>query len=208
MRGSGFVDFVGERIWTTDRLVTDRIAMERERQTRGVGRVMNRFVRNAFDRVVGSELYYSGGARWKRGRRGWVGPEGSFNGPKDTWHPLFFLEMLADPRLELPQPSATGDSAKRETRVDLRLGPEQLAPTTLASFSKNSGADELELIRASVWFDEKLHLRRVSIEAVQGEDAASSLWLISEFSEFGTPFNVPNGIPDLISTRHQSNEEP
>jgi len=195
MRGHGFVDFVSDRLWTTDRLVTQRIASERKAQSGPLGRILGSLAYPLFDHAVGRKVFYQGGARWKSSRRGWRGPQGAIGDSKDVWHPLFLLDAIAASERDWSVRDTEDVGGTLFTRIDFVLTKELFDVPTWETLSHGNGqttgasrTQEIgarETVNAVVWLDNLNRIRRMSFEAVYGDSDRLGLWLISDLANFG-----------------------
>lgn len=208
MRGEGFVDFANDYVWTTDRLVTKRMATERKARGGTSVRIISPVLHTLFNRVAGYEVFYRGGARWRKTRWRWRGPSGAIDAPKNSWHPLFMFDAVqAFEGDNLWDCSADTIDGKSVTRADLTLKKELLDGATSSNLShvetsrgqdkRVGGMPEREAIAAVLWFDQNLQICRMSFEAVPDHDDGSALWLITEFRDFGVQFEAPKVDPSM-----------
>ena len=195
-RGEGIVDFANDCVWTTDRLVTKRIDSDRRAGGGLIEHIINPTFHAFLNFVAGREVFYRGGARWKRRKKGWKGPSGAVGDPKNSWHPLFILDALM--RTETPiVPLREYSDQIRSTQVsgvEFPLGPASFDAavwSNLARPANQPGADGeskalREHVMVAIWFDQGHRIRRMSFEAVYNADPRlAPLWLVTELWDFG-----------------------
>jgi hypothetical protein len=201
-RGVGVVDFSHDRIWITDRLVTDRVAAERAEVAGPFGRLVNRSIYVFLNWLVGGgrEVYYEGAARWKPKKGGgWRRSAISVSSPKHNRHPLCILDAIARAQFDT-EPERLSEVIREveTTRYSLTLTPDLFDPEIWAQISKietNRGQrSHQELmnrgtVQAFVWLDDRSRIRRMSYESIYDGSASGTLWSITEFWEFGIPID-------------------
>lgn len=191
LRGRGVVDFRSDRLLISEQLVTESI---RQRGGQGViARTINRPLLAIMNRAVGHEAFYEGGARWVlRGGR-WKGPQGNILSAKNTWHPLFLLDMIeADERpLGKGRPDLDGgdvDVSRYELRVDGGAVPPAVREQWLLGQPSESGKDgaQSHYPRFVLYVGDEGVLHGFAHESVLGESHEGSLWKTVRLTDFGT----------------------
>jgi hypothetical protein len=171
LRGSGVVDFASDRVRVSDLMVTRRI---RSGPDRGLlARAVAVPVFAISDRIAGGELFYRGGARWRLRRGRWRGPEGEVAAAKDSWHPLFLLDLLE--RSEQPLNAGA---------IDV-LGGVEVSRFEMA-LERTGERHPSRPPRSVLWVDADGVLLAFAYEAVIGELDEGALWHGARFLEFGT----------------------
>lgn len=188
LRGEGVVDFVHDRLWMTDRLVTERMSagpqaagVEPYRWVRGLVLIL-------FGSIGGQESFFEGGAHWSKGRRRWRGCSGQIAGPKTTWNPLFLMDALASICEDLGADNEFQIGPPGCTLPVGRLSAE-LRHVLVASLSDSSPASALPRDpRVMLWIDGSQRIVKFSYENVFDATAseAGALWSTVEFFDFGT----------------------
>lgn len=192
LRGRGVVDFRADRVLIAEQMVTPRI---REKGKRGVlTRAMNRPLIGAMNWVVGRDAFYEGGARWVLRRGGWKGPEGSIGSARNTWHPLFLLDMIdADERPLGGGRSEVFPGGIDVCRYELRVDGDEVPSAVRQQWVRGQHAERVaEGGQSSPWprsvlfVDDDGLLHGFAHESVLGEGDEASLWKTVRLTDFGT----------------------
>jgi hypothetical protein len=188
LRGEGVVDFSADRVWMTDRLVTQRIADEKRRESNPLTRPLFWIFFRTVDRIFrgNHEVLFEGGAirKRKRGANGaWGPPMGSRNQPKYPRHPLCAFAPLA-------KASLSGSAATRVASHNaglqcwnVRLTSSAFEPEVWSEITDSE--QSVSSIQAKVWFDKKLRVNRLAFEASRQANNSVALWSITELFDFG-----------------------
>ena len=199
LRGEGVVDFSKDWVWTTNQFLTERMMIERKAKGGLVGRIFNPLSYAVLNRITGREVFYAGGSRWKKTRKGWSGPSGLGDDPKTTQHPLFLLDVISSMTDDaLGHGAADEVRGTHTSRFDFRLDQTMIDRATWEVLSKvetrgmkrqvAANVTPRDHIGAVLWLDRDHCIRRLSYEAVYNQANATALWLITEFWNFGVPF--------------------
>jgi len=206
LRGEGAVDFESDRVWITDSLITKRIVSDGDAGSGRLIRLVNRGMYAALDRVVGRDAFYEGGARWRQTARGWRGPSGQIDAAKDTWHPLFLLDVFAGLYTELEDGE---DGRIRDTAIEtyrVSLYPDMFDSAAWDSLAQIEPGPERgrrsqnalrQVVGAVVSVDARARIRRMGFEAVGNADG-NALWLFTELWDFGTKLGHHRPVDESI----------
>jgi hypothetical protein len=185
----------------TDRLTTDRIAVEKRREARWFSRPILWLFFRALERwYMGREdVLFEGGAVRKRNSKdkSWGPPMGEIAQPKYPRHPLCALSPVA---------SAVTPSTPA-TRIEAQDDEDTWCwevPLTSSAFQPEvwreivGGVQTLTSIRAMLWIDRDLRVNRLAFEASRDSESGSALWSVTELWDFGidTPEMLNQGISD------------
>lgn len=121
-----------------------------------------------------------------RRRRGWNPPTGDRLGPKFTRHPLCALSPLA--HLPGGPVAVLGSTIVRDTQVEayeVILGEAQFDSRVWSHVGVARSS-----LRAVVWVDSDLRIRRLSYESSFDPQEQSVLWSITEFWDFGRDIDM------------------
>ena len=198
-RGVGVVDFVHDRIWITDRLVTDRVAADRAMVATLPARLVGRGVYAFLNWMAGGgrEIYYEGAARRKPKRKsGWRSSAIAASAPKHNRHPLCLLDALLE--AEINPGSTPFPEVIREVetlRYPVTLTRDLFSPEVWAQISNievktgkpqtGHNAKHRSTAQGFVWLDDRLRIRRMSYESIYDGSDSSTLWSTTEFWDFG-----------------------
>lgn len=191
LRGTGVVDFHADRVRLTDRMVTPRMRSRANRS--GPIRVISAPIFAVSDRIVGREIFYEGSARWRLRRGRWIGPEGGAASAKNTWHPLFLLDMLEADIRPLPAGIRESFAGIDVTRIEMSLESAETPPAVWESWLLSQtepegavGRRPFRPPRAVLWVADDGILHGFSYEAVVGAEDDASLWHSARLWAFGT----------------------
>jgi hypothetical protein len=183
-RGRGLADFKADRVRMTDQLATRRIVERTEGSL--FLRILSAPAHVLGKRLIGDEALYVGGARWVRRGARWRGPKGRPSHQKNTWHPLFSLDILES----AVRPLAGGRRVKWDdtevTRYEFLPAREDAATDAWDSWllSQSRRGVDNSRPRTVLWIDDDAKLRCVAYEAVLGATVESSLWSTTRLFDF------------------------
>jgi hypothetical protein len=205
-RGHGLVDFTHDRVWLTDRVITERMATDKRRQMGFVSRVLFRGLQALIEGAAASnrELYFQGGALFTSTKDGvWDQPTGTIDGPKYTRHPLCILEPLSLVTSPSEYLSLEFIDNTPTTKYRIALTADQFHPPVWRDIvdpevtSQGQGtlydSEPRDEVEAVVWVDSEERIRRMTYESSRDGAGGSVLWSTTEFYDFGIP--IERSIP-------------
>jgi len=191
LRGEGIVDFRGDRVWMTDRVVTARMSQASRATTSWLGRPFLPLVQRLSERLFlggEQELLYEGGAVRQRDGSGWKPPSEPVSQPKYPRHPLSALHPLEHAehfhRLDDGGPVRGHNTEKVSTEL-----ASHMFDASVWKEIQGSSDPQNPPVAAIVWIDDRLRLRRLAFEGSRASEG--TLWCITDFWEFGV--QVPEG---------------
>lgn len=189
LRGEGLVDFSADRVWMSDRLVTQRIAGEKRRQSNLLTRPFYRVLFRSLERLVGGdeEVLFEGGAvrKRKRGATGsWGPPLGLIDQPKFPRHPLCALLPVEQANIVKPSEARLASKQGIETQCwELSFTAPAFEPEVWREII--DGDKTVSSIQGIVWIDSELRVNRLAFEASRRAENSEALWSITELWDFG-----------------------
>jgi hypothetical protein len=188
LRGEGVADFKGDRVWMTDRLTTERIAVEKRREAHLLARpILWIFFRSLERWVMGSEdVLFEGGALRKRkdANEPWGSRLGSITQPKYPRHPLCAFAPVASVDTSGMPPTRMAPLDIGDTCCwEVPLAPSTFQPEVWREITGD--AKTMPSIRAMVWIDKQLRVNRLAFEASCDIEHVAALWSITELWDFG-----------------------
>jgi hypothetical protein len=189
LRGEGIADFAADRVWMTDRLVTQRIASQKRRESNLLARPFFWILFRSLERMfVGDEeVLFEGGAVRNRKRganESWGPPLGSIDQPKYPRHPLCAFAPLAKANML----GAAATRVESQEGVETQCWEVSLSPSAFQSEvwrEITDGEQTVSSIQAMVWIDKKLRVNRLAFEASRQSGESDALWSITELWGFG-----------------------
>jgi hypothetical protein len=202
-RGRGMVDFRADRVLMAEQMVTPAIS---KRGSRGLfSRAVNRPLLALMNRIVGREAFYGGGARWVLRRGRWRGPQGAVNSAKNTWHPLFLLDMLDGDERPLSEGHSDLFAGVDVCRYELQIDPAEVPPAVREQWQLGQparrvaeGGQSSRYPRSVLYVGDDGLLHGFAHESVVGESDEASLWKTVVLTEFGTSSAELSRIRDQI----------
>jgi hypothetical protein len=198
------VDFQADRVLIAEQMVTPRI---RKQGNQGfISRAINRPLLAIMNWIVGRDAFYEGGARWVLRRGRWKGPQGSVQSVKNTWHPLFLLDMIDADERPLSGGRSELFAGVDVCRYELEIDPDKMSPAVWEQWQLSQRDTRVaEAGRSSpyprslLYVDEDGLLHRFAYESVVGEEVETSLWKTIHLTEFGTSSAELSRIRDQIA---------
>jgi hypothetical protein len=203
LRGSGVVDFQADRVLIAEQLVTPRI---RKQGNQGfISRAINRPLLAIMNWIVGRDAFYEGGARWVFRRGRWRGPKGSIHSAKNTWHPLFLLDMIDADERPLTGGRSELFSGVDVCRYELQIDGDEVSPAVREQWRLGQrdrrGGEEGQLSRyprSVLYVGDAGLLHGFAYESGLDDDDEASVWKSVWLMDFGTSSAEVSRIRDQI----------